>query len=361
MNIVTSLMLILLIILLLVVLYIVNYRIHQDGMITLFQFNKDFTNYNNSDEISKPFSEFNFNVSKTFHNANFIFFSDYIFIDEYLPKVNFIPSTSYIIYGFVGTDLLANKSYFAKHMQTTSDGIKCIPKTYILNNDNSSLSFSKDIYILKANRQRQEGILITKDIKYIKDKAYDDGYVVAQQLVQDVFLVNKRKINMRIYLLIVIKNNTITWYVYKDGFMYYTPKLFISNSDDKDVNVTSGYVPREIYDENPLTHSDFYNFIGINNSNKLQKNIYSVFNTVKDIYSDELLELNKNIPGVKVNIIGCDIQPTANLDVLLIECNKGCSLVYMDERDKEVKLNLVKNMFSLIGVTNGDKTMFHKI
>ena len=90
---------------------------------------------------------------------------------------------------------MAKGSYFAKHMQTTSDGIKCIPKTYILNNDNSSLSLPEDIYILKANRQRQEGIMITKDIKYkdlsfqqvdksIKLKSnFKDAYTLKKQLV----------------------------------------------------------------------------------------------------------------------------------------------------------------------------------
>ena len=39
--------------------------------------------------------------------------------------------------------------------------------------------------------------------------------------------------------------------------MYYTPKFFQPNSIDKDRNITTGYIDRQVYVENPLTTQDF--------------------------------------------------------------------------------------------------------
>jgi hypothetical protein len=321
----------------------------------LFQFNKDFDNFNYSDDINKPFSELGISNTNAFKDATFILFSDYTFIDTNLDKIPF--KKSQIIYGFKGTDQLANKSYLATHMINTN----YIPQTFILSDKTIDI-VDGNIYFLKKNIQRQEGNLITTDINYIKNFAYEDGYVVAQELLQDVYLVNKRKINLRVYLLVLINRGQIYWFIYKDGFIYYTPKFFEKNSPDKDVNITTGYIDRSVYEENPLTHTDLYNFMGIEKSNILKNNMTKLFKVIKEKYSNILLEENSKIPGMKVNILGVDVGPTSDLDVKLIEINKGPSLVYMDERDKEVKLNMVKNMMTLIGVLpKNNPFMFEQI
>jgi hypothetical protein len=342
-------LILLFIVILIVALFILNYK-KQREEIKLFQFNGKFDNYDNSDIINKPFSELGLKSVKTFKEGNFLLFSDYTFMDMNIKKIPF--RKDQIIYGFNGMDQLANKAYLARHMKNT----KYIPRTYILSE--KEFPTEQAIYFLKKNVQRQEGTLITNDLNYIREKASDDNYVIAQELLQDVFLVNKRKINMRVYLMLLIIRNKIYWFIYNDGFMYYTPKFFEPNSLDKDVNITTGYIDRQVYEENPLTHKDFYAYIGKQKADLLQRNIIDLFKTVKDIYSQELLELNRDIPGMKVNIMGADVGPTSSLQVTLIETNKGCSLTYMDERDKKVKYNMIRNMFGLLGLipkTDSDK------
>ena len=39
--------------------------------------------------------------------------------------------------------------------------------------------------------------------------------------------------------------------------MYYTPELFEKNSSDLKKNITTGYIDRQIYIDNPLTHMDW--------------------------------------------------------------------------------------------------------
>ena len=163
---------------------------------------------------------------------------------------------------------------------------------------------------------------------------------MAQELLQNPLIVNKRKINLRIYLLIVIKNNLCDWFIYNNGFIYYTPQYFEKGSVEKDTNITTGFIDRKVYDTNPLTIKDLYVYLGDKKSFILQKNINVCFRELRNKYKSEFVKLNKDTPGIKFCIYGIDIAPDENLEVLVIEANKGCSLDYKDKKDGEVKYNM---------------------
>jgi len=158
---------------------------------------------------------------------------------------------------FVGKNYLWNflKTHYGKNVT------KYVPKSYITYNFESMEELKKDyskdnLYIMKKNVQRQEGIRITNDLNILTDGVKDE-YIIIQELLQNPFLINGRKINLRVYVLVVIKDDTCSTYIYTNGFMYYTPKPFVKGSMDLDRNVTTGYIDRKIYEENPLTHDDF--------------------------------------------------------------------------------------------------------
>jgi hypothetical protein len=67
--------------------------------------------------------------------------------------------------------------------------------------------------------------------------------------------------NLRIYVLVVCNKNNYNIYAYINGFMYYTSKFFEKNSMDFDKNITSGYIDRQVYKENPLTHEDLREYL----------------------------------------------------------------------------------------------------
>ena len=50
-----------------------------------------------------------------------------------------------------------------------------------------------------------------------------------------------------------------------NGFVYYTPKKYSNESLHFDHNITTGYIDRKIYEENPLTLKDFYDHLRNNN------------------------------------------------------------------------------------------------
>ena len=279
-------------------------------------------------------------------DANIIYFTDYAYIDIMLPKLKEHFYSDTYIYAFAGQDQIAHKALLAIYIRAKYPEI--IAKTYVLMN--GEIPEEQAIYFLKKNIQRQEGNFISSDLNYIQTKAASDSYVIAQELMQDVYLVNKRKINMRFYMLVTIRNQQCEFYIYNNGFMYYTPDFYKPNSIEKNHNITTGYIDRQVYVDNPLTHHDFYATLSESDVLKFKNNIRILFEKVKDVYAPVFLDRNRDIPGYKFNILGVDIAPTHDLNAHLIEVNKYPSLQYMDARDRELKYNMLVNMFALVGI-----------
>jgi len=276
-------------------------------------------------------------------------------IDNLLMNIRMASSVKYI-YGLIGSDLMAGKQalYFKMREKLGMNVLHYMPKSYVmgLSDDVEELKqdFSpRNVYIMKKNVQRQQGHLVTRDIDEIL--ANKNSYVIVQEMLQDPFIVNKRKINMRIYLLIVMHNDKEPlFYIYNNGFMYYTPKFFKPNSVDTDEILTSGYVDRQVYKENPLTIKDLFTYLGSDKSDKLQHSLVNLFVQIRHTFQQEILDLNKGRPGTKFLIYGCDIAPDEHLNCKIMEINKGPDLTYKDERDKEVKLGIMVETLSLVGI-----------
>jgi hypothetical protein len=321
----------------------------------IFQFNSTFDNTEKTETPGPPFAElieeYNIKITDKFQDANTILFTDYTLYDQNFEKIKYKDKCNYKVFAIHGIDLLANKKILSEKLRST----KYVPISYSLDSPGDIEDFKKNhkpgnTYILKKNLQRQEGMSITDDVDFIVKSALKEGYIVCQELLQNPLLVNRRKINLRIYLIVVITRNVCDFYIYNNGFIYYTPKYFEKNNWDKDVNITTGYIDRKVYETNPLTLQDLYGYLGKEKSTILNKNIIKCFQSIHEIYKKELVTLNKQTPGIKFVIMGCDIAPDENLDVKIHEINKGPDLSYKDERDKQVKYNLTKDTFGLIGV-----------
>jgi len=232
---------------------------------------------------------------------------------------------------------------------------KLIPKTFILNNKSDINELKKNhnptkIYILKKNKQRQTGLKIEKDIKTIIENK--DNYIIAQELLRNSILINGRKINLRVYFLVVCKQNIKTLYVYNNGFMYYSKELYDDNSLSPDVHITTGYIDREIYKKNPLTLFDFKKYM-----DKTYKN-HNIFNKINLLLKNIFLSFRMKIcrpcsklyPVTSYQLFGADIHITNSLDPILIEINKGPDLIPKDKIDREVKIKLANDIHEIIGI-----------
>ena len=279
------------------------------------------------------------------------------------------------IFMFRNTDYLVSKivlwlmikKYYGKEKAKNF-----MPYTWNLNNKMDIEDFKKNfikgkLYIVKNNSQRQEGLAIMDDLDKIINS--NNKYLLVQELLQDPYLINGRKINLRVYCLF-IKNckGSFKICIYKDGFMYYTPDLFKKNTKEFSKNITTGYVDRKVYQENPLTHDDFRVYLDSNrnlseieknviNKNVINKNIklseyiftqiYDLLKSVFYIYTN-LLSIDDL--GIGFQLYGADIAINDNLNPSLMEINKGPDLTAKDGRDKELKLKLSEDILKSVGL-----------
>jgi hypothetical protein len=251
-----------------------------------------------------------------------------------------------------------------------------MPRSYVLNSNNEINRFLKEydknkLYILKKNIQRQEGLKISNDKVEIANGKYKK-FILAQELLQNPYLINKRKINLRCYVLVICHKNEINVLVHKDGFMYYTPKFFIKDSLDHDVNITTGYIDRKVYQENPLTHDDFRKYLDDKKRylNNIEKNIRKQNLEISQICFDRINKLIREIfiafvgnictdPKFENNLIfqlfGIDIAIDDELYPMVMEVNKGPDMDAKDKRDSDLKHSIVRDILRTIGAIDNEK------
>ena len=280
------------------------------------------------------------------------------------------PSTK--IYMIDGCDVLASKlelwrvlrNYFGK------DANKYMPTTYLLEDKDDIINFPKHfeenkklrsnhMYVLKNYEQRQEGIKLTRDLKEILE-GLKQGWYLAQDYLYNPFIISKRKINFRYYLLITCINGKIEAYSHNDGFLYYTPEFYDENDINSKKHITTGYIDRKVYEENALTLEDFREHL-----DKTDKNLRNIWNkNAENLLKNVMLALAPNIckneklnHHIRFELFGCDLAPTNTLDARLMEINKGPDMNAKDERDKLVKLTVQRDIIKII---NNNKNNNHK-
>lgn len=290
--------------------------------------------------------------ASTVKEANLIFFDNLTYIDRYIRHyLKSFPTESMYIYGVMGSDHVAGKDLIYKLLRKTMDShnlTKHIPKTFLLPSEINKLIAEhkhNNIYIIKKNLQRQQGNLITNDISLIQKNAND--YVVCQELLQNPLIFQKRKINLRFYLLIVVTDDNVGLYLYHNGFIYYTPEYFEKGSIDPHKNITTGYIDRRVYTENPMTFEELATVLGPS-YNSIFANTIHMFRAFKPTFKSLFRSSNPPNKSTCFMIMGCDVAPDEDFNVKLMEINKGPDLSYKDDRDKRVKYTMISDMMSLV-------------
>ncbi len=267
---------------------------------------------------------------------------------------------------------------------------KLSPATYLLTepdikNEIKRLTndhYPGKLYIMKKNIQRQTGLKITNDINEIQ-RNYD-RYVIVQHLLQNSYLVNGRKINLRVYIVVICYKSKTDVFMFNDGFMYYTKKEFEKGNIDSENHITTGYVERDVYTKNPLTHRDFKFYLDLPEGNKyyhtnqsrklnqIEKSIRNQGKNISDVIFDRIEKLiaevfitfkgrickktdNNNNPvpiydDYSVQLFGADVAINDKMEAQIIEINKGPDLSPKDERDGKIKLKLMSDTMEIIGI-----------
>lgn len=117
-----------------------------------------------------------------------------------------------IIYGIVGCDKIVSKNNIWDMLEShygRQESTNYMPLTYIISNkshidelNNSHKEGYK--YILKKNLQRKRGLLIIDSLTKINN-ILDEDFKIIQKYIVNPLLINKRKLNIRIYIAVLYK------------------------------------------------------------------------------------------------------------------------------------------------------------
>jgi len=285
-------------------------------------------------------------------NSDIYFINDYTYAEKIISDIQ--PNQYKYINIIDGCDLISSKIslYNTLKYKYKDDVLKYAPKTYIFKNIDDYNDLKKEVkindkYILKNNAQRQEGIKLLIYTSWNDIIMNEDNYTIIQKYIENPLIIGERKINMRIYLLLVSINDKLYGYIYDNGFIYYTQQKYDINKFDFAHHITTGYIDRKVYEENPLTIQDLYNKLGDNNSNKLQNNINILMNKICDAFSNVIC-MKKHGNTIKYQIFGADVAPLDNLEVKIMEINKGPDLRAKDKRDGKLKNNMQNDILKTV-------------
>jgi hypothetical protein len=262
-----------------------------------------------------------------------------------------------------GCDWIASKMALWELLKEyyQDDASKYMPTSFLLDNIQDLKDFPahfeankknnpKQMYVLKNYAQRQEGIKLTRNLNEILN-GIKEGWYLVQDYKYNPYIINNRKINFRYYMLVVCINGKIEAYIHSDGFLYYTPKYYDPDDMDFDKHITTGYIDRKVYDVNPLTLEDFRIHLdkkGSNLRNKWNNSVETLMNKVMTAISKKICKNTKLDNNVRFQLFGCDVAPDSDLGCTLMEINKGPDLDAKDERDKQVKIQVQKDIFKII-------------
>jgi hypothetical protein len=333
-----------------------------------------FDNFNNIEAFSDFYSECHLNnlmgkITKKYEMTNNKDNYDYYIPCEYNTCESKVKEfekekTSKKIFLIDGCDWPASKIHLWKLLKQFYGNEKAstlMPQTFLLDDDKDLEEIKKHhqenskkrpghMYVLKNYAQRQEGLKIVQKYKDIME-GYKNGFFLVQDYLYNPFLISNRKVNFRYYTLITCKNGKIEGYIHKNGFVYYTPEYYDDEDPSFDKHITTGYIDRKIYDENPLTLDDFNDHLEEVKKGLSKKWINSVnilMHQIIKAISTKVCKNEKLKHHTLFQLFGSDVAPTADLDAYLMEINKGPDLGAKDERDKKVKIAVQEDIIKLI-------------
>jgi hypothetical protein len=321
----------------------------------------------NHETIKKVLDENN--INKSMKDWDIYLPCGYNYVEGELQTIK-VKNSNQRIFAIKGCDKIASKNNLWKILRDyygRPKASKLMPETYIISDPADMKIFQQNyspdrLYLLKKNVQRKEGIILTHD--YNKIMKHTD-YKVVQEYVDNLYILKKRKINLRLYLLIVCKEGKVSGYLYNKGKCIYTNKDFSnkdssasnfdkinSNKEVRETHLTSVNLDTSIYDTYPETLENLEEYMGQNQFNKLWNRILNLFQDLMDAIQGHVCDLKSLDKVLTFQLFGADIIFDTKLNPYLLELNKGPSMKYMTKIDEKMKDNLTNDIFIKVGVIN---------
>lgn len=316
-------------------------------------------------------NEESINLTQDLSEFNLYYPCGYNGVEKELRALDLGGKTGQNIFGICGSDTIASKSSLWKVVSEhygREFASKLIPESWLLK-DNREFPLFKEqftadkIYILKKNVQRKKGIKLTSDLEEVEN-AYKSKYVMVQEK-HDSIIINKRRLNLRIYVFVVYKNGKKSVYIHDSAKVLYTSKDVeensSSNSEEFETLITNSYVTDlEIYNKNPLTLTKLLVYLEENrgvNSVALKQKIYAVLKNVMIALLPKVCNCKNMRDQNMYQMFGADVLIDTKFKPYVLEFNKGPDMKHKDDADYKLKKKVIFDTFEKIGVIQGkDKT-----
>ena len=335
---------------------------------------EDFTEYKRCDKkpvvgIMKTVLDA-FKINKT-NGTNYDLYipCGYNGIETELKKLTFSDPEGKKIFGIDGCDSIVSKNSLWTSLKTcfgNEIASSIMPQTCVLQDPLDLKNFenlynSNNVYVLKKNLQRKQGIYLTRSLNEIKE-AKNNNYRIVQRFINS-YIINKRKMNLRIYfLMVVLPNGEKKGYIHKLGKCLYTSKD-VSDSDSAkndlvfEEHVTNSYtLEKSIYDNNPQSLQELEEYLSryYKNPHILFKRMDTLFSQFFECIKYNLGNLSNLEDTTRFQLFGADVIFDNTLTPYLLEVNKGPDMKYKDEKDKEMKTKVYLDVFEKSGLISVD-------
>jgi hypothetical protein len=210
-------------------------------------------------------------------------------------------------------------------------------------------------YVLKNDKQRQEGVVITNNMKDILEHK-KNGYHTIQSFIRNPLTFYGYKINFRIYLVIVCNDDHMNAYMYDDGIVSYSKGSVDDNPNDSDSEIASFYTSKVLYDAGkfPITLTGYFK-IAKNKDNVMPK-IHNLMKQLMDATNKKLCR--KPHDSQSFQLFGVDFIVTKDFDVYLLEVNCGPGMTPHNNEDKKMRYQMHVDLLKILNLIKNDKNDF---
>uniref|UniRef100_A0A8D3CB34 Tubulin--tyrosine ligase-like protein 9 n=1 Tax=Scophthalmus maximus TaxID=52904 RepID=A0A8D3CB34_SCOMX len=184
-----------------------------------------------------------------------------------------------------------------------------------------------------------------------KDAAQVESYV-AQRYIENPYLINGKKFDLRIYVLVTSYVPLKAW-LYRDGFARFSSTRFsLSSIDDKYMHLTNVAVQRTAPDYDPekgckWQMQQLRRYLTAKHGREI---VETLFKEMDNIFVRSLLSVQKVMINDKhcFELYGYDVLLDQNLKPWLIEVNASPSHMPSSQEDYEMKYRLLDDTLNVV-------------
>lgn len=229
-----------------------------------------------------------------------------------------------------------------KQFAISCNHLKYVPQTFTSINEiiNYREVLSGLWFIKPDNSSCGKGITVINNlIKYANAHKNQNGFIY-QKAIDNLLLYNKKKQDIRMYLLIYSYKNNITCYLFKNGITRFSSENYDPNNLSKEHQLTNTFVFNGNIEDSCENFSEhpFYD---------------ELFSSITKVVSELCKILTKNIKySYKhyFHFFGLDFVPDNQFNTWLIEINDNPIGIYPDDPNSvtDMKRDMIINIFELV-------------